>query len=73
MRIRESSANKRCETDGAFLHTLTPSMPPTSSSYNKRPDNPSAQIRNIYGDRGSPSRSPLVGTNISVSSELNLT
>jgi hypothetical protein len=46
MRIRESSANSRCETDGAFLHTLTPSMPPTSSSYNKRLDRPSAHKRN---------------------------
>jgi hypothetical protein len=27
MRIRESSAKRRCETDGAFMHILTPSMP----------------------------------------------
>jgi hypothetical protein len=46
MRIRESSANKRCETDGAFLHTLTLSMPPTSSSYNNKLESPSAQRKN---------------------------
>jgi hypothetical protein len=46
MRIRESSANKRCETDGAFLHTLTLSMPPTSSSYNNKLESPSAQTKN---------------------------
>jgi hypothetical protein len=51
MRIRESSANRRCETDGAFLHTLTLSMPPTSSSCNKRLDKPSAHNRNKYGER----------------------
>jgi hypothetical protein len=45
MRIRESSANIRCETDGAFLHTLTPSMPPTSS-YDNKLDKPSAHKRN---------------------------
>jgi hypothetical protein len=73
MRIRESSAKSKCETDGAFLHTLTPSMPPTSSSYNKRLDNPSAHNKNKYGDRGSPCRRPLVGVNMSVSSELNRT
>jgi hypothetical protein len=46
MRIRELSAKRKCETDGAFLHTLSPSRPPTSSSYNKRLDKPSAHIRN---------------------------
>jgi hypothetical protein len=46
MRIRESSANKRCKTDGAFMHTLTLSMPPTSSSYNNKLDKPSAHKRN---------------------------
>jgi hypothetical protein len=40
MRIRESSSKSRCETDGAFLHTLTPVMSSNSSSYNKRLDNP---------------------------------
>jgi hypothetical protein len=45
MRIRESSVNSRCETHGAFLHTLTPAMPPTSS-YNKRLDKPSAHNKN---------------------------
>jgi hypothetical protein len=54
MRIRESSAKRRCETDGAFLHTLTPSMPPTSSSYSKRLDNPSAHRRNKIRGEGIP-------------------
>jgi hypothetical protein len=42
MRIRESLANKRCETDDASLYTLTPSIPPTSSSCNNKLDKPSA-------------------------------
>jgi hypothetical protein len=46
MRIRKSSAKNRRETDGAFLHTLIPSMPPTYSSYNKRLDNPSVHNKN---------------------------
>jgi hypothetical protein len=54
MRIRESSAKSRCETDGAFLHTLNPAMPPTFSSYINKLDNPSAHKRNKYGERGSP-------------------
>jgi hypothetical protein len=73
MSIRESSAKKICKTGGAFLHTLTPSTPPTYSSYSRRLDKPSAHRGNKYGERGSPFRRPLVGVNIAVSSELNLT
>jgi hypothetical protein len=54
MSIRESSTKRRCEIDGAFLHTLTPSMPPTSSSYSRKLDKPSAHRRKKYGERGSP-------------------
>jgi hypothetical protein len=50
MIIRESSTNKRCETDGAFLHTRISSMPPTKFSNNSRLDNPSANNRNKYGE-----------------------
>jgi hypothetical protein len=46
MRIREAPGKKRCETDDAFSHTLTPSMPPTSSSYSQRLDKPSAHNMN---------------------------
>jgi hypothetical protein len=61
MRIRESSADSRCETDGVFLYTLTASVSPTSSSYNNKLDNPSADRRNKYRDNRSPCRSPLEG------------
>ena len=72
MRIRESSANKRCETDGAFLHTLTPSLPPASSSNYSILDRPSAHKRNKNVDKGSPCWRPLVGVTPSVSWELYL-
>jgi hypothetical protein len=62
-RINESSANKRCETDGASQQTFTPSITPISSACDKRLDSPSEQIKNRYGDNGSPCLRPLVGVN----------
>jgi hypothetical protein len=68
VRIREPSADKRCETDDASLYTLTPSMPPTSSSWNNKLDKPSTHKetdKEIIN--GSPRRKPLVGAKLLVS------
>lgn len=46
IKINESSAIRRCDTEGASLHILTPNKFPDSSSYNNRLDRPSAQSKN---------------------------
>jgi hypothetical protein len=46
IRISKSSANRRCDTIGASLHTFIPSKSPLSSTCCIKHERPSATIKN---------------------------